>query len=328
MSFNATPFGNLDNLAAGATSIINLSTVVPNIKEIVSENLQVAVAMMSDRNRIGISTTGSSAIKEYLKTSLVGTSVYFKNPLTDAYGTNINITLYGWVEYTKTSDSASGSSAGGGSGEILSGLGFASSDSGLTAEQRLEALEADFAALSNDLTFLAEYDVATLQAKIDALNFIATADEATSSAANLLALADLIALDGDTLAFATPVRFDALATFTAGVQVSGEAAITGQTNLYGSLSLAGDATIAGILDLYRYTLPEDLAGLLTVPAGTTSASHAFTQPFTRTPIINLTPVLHGYNYYLQETTPAGFSIYVDKTRDASASFNFSTTPVR
>jgi hypothetical protein len=39
-------------------------------------------------------------------------------------------------------------------------------------------------------------------------------------------------------------------------------------------------------------------------------------------------VLYGHNYYLQETTPTGFSIYVDKTRDASASFNFSTTPVR
>ena len=213
------------------------------------------------------------------------------------------------------------------SSEVISAFSFSGEDTPSETGARVEKLEQELSALNNNLAFLAEYDLEALQAKVDLINFLAGGDE-LGSTGNLLALADLIEVGPDVLAFTTPVRFDALATFTAGVTISGEATISGTTNLYGSLTLEGYASISGLLDLYRYTLPEDLAGLLVIPAGTDSASHTFTEPFARSPIINLTPVLHGYSYYLGETTTSGFSVYVEKAQDASASFNFSTTPVR
>jgi hypothetical protein len=104
MSFNGTAFGNLDGLAAGATLRKDLGSVVPNIKEIVSENIQMAVVGISDRNRIGAPTTAASEITEHVKASLLGTQVFFKNQIGSAFGSGSNVTLYGWVEYTKTTD--------------------------------------------------------------------------------------------------------------------------------------------------------------------------------------------------------------------------------
>jgi hypothetical protein len=338
-AFNNTPFGDLNGMAAGATDIKSLSNIIPNIRSITNEFLNVTVTNVVTMGRVGGNTTGSGVIGNSLQTSLKpdSASLFFRNNFGSVYPADgANIYLFGWVEYTKTTDtgissaSVSDTEVGMTSvtqsdspvtansfqnplvttnpAELAAAFAFDNSDSALTADERLAKIESDFAALSNDLTFLAEYDIEVMQAKIDLRNFFATSSNSAITDQVLL-LAEVINASGDALAFSSPVHFESLVTAQNGLLVEGE------------------ATISGRLNVTQLSVSPDMAGVLTVPAGTTSATYHFSTALDHPPIVNLTPILHGYRYYLESATAAEFSVYVHKTPEASASFNWSAVTV-
>jgi hypothetical protein len=101
--------GNLDGLEINATARKELSTLIPNIDEIVDEHLGVSVFNISDLNNIGSFTSLANEVANRVQTAFVvdGTSksaILFKNTGLSAFSMGTNITLRGWVEYTKTTD--------------------------------------------------------------------------------------------------------------------------------------------------------------------------------------------------------------------------------
>jgi hypothetical protein len=208
------------------------------------------------------------------------------------------------------------------------GLSTTATEASLSASERLGDLEELVHDLNRNLMFLAEYDVSELQTNVDLLNFLTTSatTSATLAPSQTLNLANVVTLDSGVLAFATPVRFDALLTAAAGLAVEGNATISSHLTTT-TLAVTSDTTISGHLSLTTFSVSPDLAGLLTIPAGTSSATHHFQTPFSHPPIINLTPILHDYRYYLESTTNSDFSIHVTKPPEATSSFNWSAVGV-
>jgi hypothetical protein len=108
MAFGSMTVGNVDSLAPDETKKIALSSFVPNLREITDEFLTVNIANIQDRMRLGSNSTASNAITTVIATALVtakGGAMYFKNTRTSAFSASGNdIYLFGWVEYTKTTD--------------------------------------------------------------------------------------------------------------------------------------------------------------------------------------------------------------------------------
>jgi hypothetical protein len=110
MSFNSLLIGDLNGLAADDTKKIALNTFVPNLREITDEFLNVNIANIQDRMRLGSNSTAGNVISTAIQTALITASgtMYFKNTRANAFASSdTNIYLFGWVEYTKTTDTPS-----------------------------------------------------------------------------------------------------------------------------------------------------------------------------------------------------------------------------
>jgi hypothetical protein len=107
MSFDSTPFGNLNGLAGETTVIKYFSDIIPNIEETTDHSISLRVTNISDYNPIGGYTTASGNINSGVQTSLRPDQsvLYFRNNRSTTYpASGLDVYLKGWIEYTKSTD--------------------------------------------------------------------------------------------------------------------------------------------------------------------------------------------------------------------------------
>ncbi|MEK7571436.1 MAG: helix-turn-helix domain-containing protein [Patescibacteria group bacterium] len=93
----------------------------------------------------------------------------------------------------------------------------------------------------------------------------------------------------------------------------------------GNLVFTGNISFAEVTRfLNNVIFTSDTVGMITIPENTTKIAVTFTKPFTRTPIVNLTPVksIKG-EYALEEVTKKGFILSLKEGQEEEVVFNWT-----
>jgi hypothetical protein len=98
---NNTGLGNLSGLAVDATNQVQFITILPGVQWINDECLFLAIAGVSDMNRVGTPTTENGRIANNVLHTIAGTSLYIKNQTSTVFSQSMVISIRGWVKYTK-----------------------------------------------------------------------------------------------------------------------------------------------------------------------------------------------------------------------------------
>jgi hypothetical protein len=110
-----------------------------------------------------------------------------------------------------------------------------------------------------------------------------------------------------------------------------QAQITSLTELIGTreaFNVHGDTTLFGNLFVKgELSISNQQAGFATIPAGGTSVEVIFTKPFTKTPLIQLTPQTVSPGYWVSATAPDRFMITITEAAAQDITFGWTTLSV-